>query len=231
MNITRFISNVFSKTSCNKPLGVQETIAKYIAKNPKAADKKPFCHQYWGETADLKSKRIYSGCVTYHGYLSGINHHLTTGINPQNLTKEFFSTGATPKEIIKVSDLEFKVIPKTTEKISAYRCIGEKPEFFEQDFARYSKSLQVKKGDVITMPEFAYASSDIDYASMYLNNKKGIMYQIEIPEGSRISIKGYGINNEIVFPRCSQFECLETEQQGEVLLVKLRYIKPVDYLG
>ena len=68
-------------------------------------------------------------------------------------------------------------------------------------------------------------------SKIYLNNKKGIMYEIEIPEGSRISIKGYEINNEIVFPRCSQFECLETEQQGEVLLVKLRYIKPVDYLG
>lgn len=78
------------------------------------------------------------------------------------------------------------------------------------------------------MPEYAYATSDIDYAKIYLPDNKGIIYDILIPKGARVSKTGYGINNEIVFPRCSQFECVGTGQQGEAFIVKLKYIKPID---
>ena len=207
-----------------------EVMAKYITKNPEAKNIKPFCQEFW-ESVDLKRYRRVCGSVTYHGHLNGINHHLTSGVNPQDLNEVFINTGVTPKGMIEITDAEFKVLPKTKEKIIGYRCVGEKPEFFVKDYARYQKSLKIKKGDIITMPEYAYATSDVEYAEIYLTNKKGIKYIIEIEPESRVSIIGHGKNNEIVFPRSSKFECLGTEQDGEVLLVKLKYIKPIDYMG
>ena len=80
------------------------------------------------------------------------------------------------------------------------------------------------------MREYAYATSDIEYARGYLTNDKGILYDIEIPVGARVSLKGYGVNNEIVFPRSSKFECVGTQrvksQEEDYLCVKLRYVIP-----
>lgn len=195
-----------------------------------AATAKPFCEQLW-KGIDLKQYRRACGNVTHHGFLNGINHHLTTHVSPEDMNRVFFGTGLTPKEMIILADAEFKALPKTTEKIRAFRCIGEKPEFFKQDYARYIKSLEFKKGDIIRMPEYAYATSDINYARVYLPNKRGILYDIEIPEGSRVSIIGRGINNEIVFPRSSRFECLGKDAKDGVTTFKLRYIQPPDYMA
>ena len=232
MHITKLFSFMLAKP---KPANsgvttASEIIARHIAKNPEAKNIKPFCQEFW-ESVNLKSYRRAYGSVTYHGHLNGINHHLTTGANPQGLNEVFMGTGVTPKEMIEITDCEFKVLPKTKEKIIGYRCVGEKPEFFTLDYARYQKSLKVKKGDIITMPEYAYATSDIGYAEIYLTNKKGIKYIIEIEPESRVSIIGHGKNNEITFPRSSKFECLGTEQDGDVLIVRLKYIKPIDYIG
>ena len=232
MHITKLFSFMLAKP---KPANsgvttASEIIARHIAKNPEAKNIKPFCQEFW-ESVNLKSYRRAYGSVTYHGHLNGINHHLTTGANPQGLNEVFMGTGVTPKEMIEITDCEFKVLPKTNEKIIGYRCVGEKPEFFTLDYARYQKSLKVKKGDIITMPEYAYATSDIGYAEIYLTNKKGIKYIIEIEPESRVSIIGHGKNNEITFPRSSKFKCLGTEQDGDVLIVRLKYIKPIDYMG
>lgn len=206
-------------------LGVKNALKTKVTKNIE-----PFCQKWWKEV-DLRYYKCRSGNVTYHGYLNGINHHLTTGANPSGLKEKFFSTGISPKEMIEISDAEFKMLPKTTEKIRAFRCIGEKPEFFKQDYARYTKSLQVKKGDIITMPEYAYATSDINYAKVYLPNDKGIIYDIEIPVGSRISLTGQGSNNEIVFPRASKFECIGKEELNGAVIIKLKYITPLDVIN
>lgn len=206
-------------------LGVKNALKTTVTKNIE-----PFCQKWWKEV-DLRYYKCRSGNVTYHGYLNGINHHLTTGANPSGLKEKFFSTGISPKEMIEISDAEFKMLPKTTEKIRAFRCVGEKPEFFKQDYARYTKSLQVKKGDIITMPEYAYATSDINYAKVYLPNDRGIIYDIEIPAGSRISLTGQGINNEIVFPRASNFECIGKEELNGKTIIRLKYITPLDVIN
>lgn len=200
---------------------------KPLIKKLQKTDIEPFCQKWWKDV-DIRSYRRSCGSVTYHGHLNGINHHLTTGANPSGLRKTFFGTGITPKDMIEITDAEFKALPKTKETIKAFRCVGEKPEFFKQDYARYSKSLQVKKGDIITMPEYAYATSDIGYAKVYLPNDKGILYDIEIPSGSRVSLTGCGINNEIVFPRASRFECIGKEEVNGITTIKLKYIQPMD---
>jgi len=232
MRITKLFSYILPKTKLANS-GVttaSEVVARHLAQNPEAKNIKPFCQEFWNGV-DLKHYRRSCGSVTYHGHLNGINHHLTTKANPKGLNEIFFGTGVTPKEMIQITDAEFKALPKTKEKIIAYRCVGEKPEFFIKDYTRYQKSLKIKKGDIITMPEYAYATSDIGYAEGYLRNNKGIKYIIEIEPESRVSIIGQGKNNEITFPRSSKFECLGTEQDGDVLLVKLKYIKPIDYMG
>ena len=81
------------------------------------------------------------------------------------------------------------------------------------------------------MPEYAYATSDINYAKVYLPNDKGILYDIEIPSGSRISLTGYGKNNEIVFPRASRFECIGKEEANGTTIIKLKYVQPIDIMG
>ena len=80
------------------------------------------------------------------------------------------------------------------------------------------------------MKEYSYATSNKSYATGYLTNNRGIMYEIEVPKNSRVSRTGNETCDEIVFPRSSQFECIGTERikdaDKDYLHVKLRYIQP-----
>lgn len=202
-------------------------VKNFVQKYPK-----PFCEQYWENWAkNGLLKQSKKDCVSLHGYLNGINHHFISRAYPENLDKEFFATHKTPRQMITKTDFEFKTIAPTDQKIIAYRCIGEKPEFFSE-YSLYKKSLNVQKGDTVVMREYAYATSDLSYANVYMPNGRGILYEIEIPEGSKVSRTGYGVRNEIVFPRSSRFTCTGTEKikndNEEYLRVKLQYIKPKD---
>ena len=201
----------------------------FLNKPLKISQASPFCQDFFQNT-NIEAFTPRGTSVEYHGYLNGINHHLTRGGNLEHLEQTFFGLDVSPKEIIRITDFEFKLLPKIKEPIIAYRCIGEKPEFFKADYARYVKSLSVKKGDIVTMPEYAYSTSDINYAKCYLPNDKGIIYEIEYPIGSRISIKGLGTNNEITAPRCSRYECLDNSSQDGITTIRLRYIQPIDYV-
>lgn len=227
MNITKVISKFF-RISAGAVLDAKHAETLHSVENTGSKSTNLFCHDYW-KCVDLRDYVKISGRVTYHEYLNGINHHLTSSVNPQHMTQIFNGTKLTPKEMIKLTDMEFKALPKTKDTITCYRCIGEKPEFFKQDYARYTNSLKVKEGDIIRMPEYAYATSDIDYANIYLNNNRGIMYIIEIPPESQISITGHGINNEVVFPRSSLFKCTGKEQKEGIQLIKLKYVKPINF--
>lgn len=81
------------------------------------------------------------------------------------------------------------------------------------------------------MKEYAYATSDINYANGYLTNNRGILYDIEIPKGARVSVVGdNSATNEIVFPRSSKFECVGKEHvqdaNNDYMKIKLKYILP-----
>ena len=191
---------------------------------------KLFCRQYWDSCAAENNLRPLSrDYVTLHGQLNGINHFFVSGGNPEHLSQKFMYTGLTPKEMISKTDREFKRIKPTEKILTAFRCIGEKPDFFSE-YTLYKKRLDIQKGDIINMREYAYATSDISYARGYLTNDRGILYEIEIPEKARVSVKGQGTNNEIVFPRSSRFECTETKRikndNEDYLHVKLHYILP-----
>jgi len=229
-NSKRFLEKFFNLSTKHKN-AEEVVLSQELNKVFKTSQTTPFCHDYLQNT-DFRALEPRGECVEYHGYLNAINHHLINGGNLKSLETPLTGLGIdiSPKELIKITDFQFKLLPKTTEAITAYRCIGEKPEFFQRDYARYIKSLSVKKGDIITMPEYAYSTSDINYAKYYLPNDKGIIYEIEYPIGSRISIKGHGKNNEITAPRCSRYECLDINTQGDITKIKLKYIQPMDYI-
>lgn len=198
----------------------------------KLLQKDMFCHNYWQQ---IKAKGILqpsnATSVKLHGYLNGINHHLVTGIaSPKNMDINFMHLNLTPRKMITLTDIEFKKLKPTTKNIQAFRSIGEKPNFFSE-YKLYKKRLDVKKGEIIDMKEYAYATSDINYAKDYLTNNNGILYEIEIPKGARVSITGEGTNtNEIVFPRSSKFACIDKEHikdtNNDYMKIKLRYILP-----
>ena len=189
---------------------------------------KPFCEQYWNA---LREKGLISQTnkesVSLHGHLNGINHHFINSPNPKSMDEVFFFTKLTPRQMITKTDIEFKRLKPTEEPLKVYRAIGKKPEFFSE-YPLYQKRLNIKKGDIIDMKEYSYATSDFSYASVYMTNNQGIMYEINIPKGSGISRVGAGFNNEIVFPRSSKFKCTGTEKikddKNDYLLVKLEYL-------
>lgn len=218
----------FSKTSAT----VAESAAKATPSAPKITEAKDlFCHQYWAKMQEkgyLKEARHSS--VDMHGYLNGINHHFITSPNPKHMDLPAVGIELTPREMITLSDVQFKALKPTTEAMTVYRGIGEKPDFFSE-YKLYKQRLGIKKGDVIDMKEYAYATSDKSYAQVYMPNNSGIMYEIEVPKGARVSQQGSGTStDEIVFPRSSKFECTGTErikdENNDYLKVKLKYLLP-----
>ena len=193
-----------------------------------------FCKKMWqDEFPDGKIKTFPYSKVTYHGRFNAFNHLLIKGGCPSDFNSPHpLLFNKTVKEIITESDVEFKRLKPTSQKLTVYRCIGEKPDFFAE-YKIYLKKYNTKPGDVIYMPEYAYAASDTGYAKSFLSYKNGIVYEIEVPEGSRVSLTGkitdgkMSHGHECVFPRFSRFLCTakSKDEKGHVYL-KLKYIKP-----
>lgn len=190
-----------------------------------------FCNTYW-KLAQEKYliKTTNKTSVSTHGQLNGINHHFIHSPYPKDMDRKAVNSDLTVREMIRKTDYDFKTLKPTTKKLYVYRCIGEKPDFFPE-FKQYQKALNTQKGDIITMREYAYATSDKNYASVYMGNNRGIRYEIEIPEGSRVSRIGQiGSSDEIVFPRSSKFECIGTQKvkdsDNDYIIIKLKYLKP-----
>ena len=194
-----------------------------------APEKDLFCRRYWHDAAEeglLNQSRKTS--VEMHGYLNSINHNFIIPGQPELMDNIHWQTGITPRQMISKTDFEFKRLKPLEQKMKVYRSIGYKPEFFSE-YKLYEKSRNIKRGDVTMMREYAYATSDQNYARAYLVNNKGIFYEIEVPEGARISRKGdIGRFDEVVFPRSSRFECTGVKDikdaENDYKLVQLRYL-------
>src|SRR5574344_1196208 len=187
----------------------------------------------WGQTHKERYLReSYKKSVTNHSLFNSFNYMLINGTNSTKMNEVCALRGnQTVKEIIKASDVEFKCLKPTEEKMTVYRCIGQKPNFFSE-FKLYEKRYNTKKGEIRRMPEYAYSASDKGYAEVYLPSKKGIMYEIEVPAGARVSRSGDIRNgkmsdgHECVFPRSSLFECTDNINKDGLAYIKLKYILP-----
>lgn len=230
MKILNSVYNYYAQKMIKTTIKGTEQVVMKNNNIPKP-QKKLFCDEYWELAKDCNViKESNKESVPMHGHLNGINHHFINSPYPKHMDQKAINSDLTVREMIRETDFDFKSLKPTEEKLYVYRCIGEKPNFFTE-YKQYLKALNTQKGNLITMREYAYATSDKNYASIYLNNNKGIRYEIEIPKGARVSRVGQiGSNDEIVFPRSSKFECLGTQKvkdaDNDYTIIKLKYLIP-----
>lgn len=212
----------------------QTRIAQAKAKNPDAV---PFCHQYW---ADVQAEGILRPhryrTVDSHGELNSINHLFVTGQGSRGFQDTVdIADKRIIKDVVREADWQFKSLRPTEEPVTVFRCIGEKPEFFKLESQLYQKLFNTKKGDIITMPEYAYFAGGTKYSDVYRGvGGRGVTIEMEVPAGARISHSGDIVNGrldswgaECVTPRGSRLEVLESKvlEDGSGYK-KVRYILP-----
>lgn len=187
--------------------------------------KKGLCHEFWSRM--FKDGNIYSAgtptLVEYHAELHSFNGMLNN-LSPINLNREITPRNhdITVAEVIKSTDVDFKAVSPITGKVTAYRCLTERPSFLKEATRLYKKASKIKPGEITVMREYAYCTPDKGYAKCFLGDK-GIIYEISLPAGARISQR----YDEYVLPRYSRFKCIsnETLENGSHK-IKLEYILP-----
>lgn len=177
-----------------------------------------FCHKYWKRVLSEDNAEVsqLSKSMSIHG----VNEYLIGGYKPMG--KE------SVQSCIATTDKEFKLYKKTDKKIVLYRGI-EGPEIFKNSFMNklLEKCKKLKKGDILRMPEYAYATNEKEYALGYTSDN-GILYEISVPKGSRIATDWY-----FNFPRGSMFLCTQNkvvnEESKKYNHIKLKYLPERPY--
>ena len=186
--------------------------------------KQQFCERYWKKAPKL-SKRDY---VELESALYNVNLKLLTGNKPSS--QEFLRRYELPfSKIIALTDKEFKALNKIKKTITVYRGISEPRETDNPIFKKmYQDSLSLSENDIMVSRGYTFASIERRLAELFglFSNKKGILYEINVPKGSRMSQRW----GEVIFPRYSKFKCVETkeinDENGKYVLKKLNYILP-----
>lgn len=186
---------------------------------------KLFCQEYWRKVVNSAQQTAKQSSVSMHSNLFEINTDLLRNYKPL----AFVPTST--QKIITNSDKEFKLLAPIPEDMVLWRGISA-PGYKEPEALKaFNQAAMIQKGDVIHMPEYAFAATKRKTAELYApQNKRGVIYEIEVPKGARIS---HSFN--YIFPRFSIFECLETKLLPNgifpVKLVKLKYILPEKLFG
>ena len=175
-----------------------------------------FCEEYWARqltTPLFKPKRLEH--VSHYFDLHDVNYLLLGYINSNfNANSKLYadSPPITVKDAISISDREFKTLKPTRKKLTLWRGIEGSYVFPE----RFQKAYNAKVGDIIYMPEYAYASQLKVHAERFA---EGLLYEITVPRGAKLSKK-----SNYIFPRYSKFECTGVEDQEAYRLIKLKYL-------
>ena len=187
---------------------------------PKPQQAKLFCQEYW--------ERVLQGAKALEG--KAVKHHENlTHVNTSAILRTYptWFNSKELREIIIQSDKEFKLLKPLEQDITVWRGVSE-PVISEQKrfMQSFDKAYNTKKGDVIFMSEYPYASNEKNYAELYSSyGSKGIFYEILVPKGAKVSK-----TEAYVFPRYSKFECTGTEetkvQDRTTKLIKLKYLLP-----
>ena len=186
---------------------------------------KLFCEQYWAKTLKNAKTRKVNMDLPYPYDITDINQMLV-GCNIPMYYWLYETLKPNPNKMIKYIDRAFKTLPPIKKDMTLWRGVGEPLSAYEKKrMKRFNSCFNIKQGDFIYMPEYAFASENKKYSKTYSIAKRAILYEIETPAGSKISQ-----NYHYIFPRGSKFECLEN---SEVVVngvtyhnIKLRYIKP-----
>jgi len=188
-----------------------------------------FCERYWSQKAKLP-KRDY---VELQCALYSANVKLLTGrgLSLQEFKRRY---GVSFERVINQTDREFKSLRETTKEMIVYRGVSE-PKGKEHPLLKklYQKSLNIKENDTIAARGYAFAALEQSLAKLFglHANKAGILYEIRIPKGARVSMRW----DEVVFPRYSKFKCLESKEivnvEGKCMFKRMEYIVPKEKSG
>lgn len=214
----------------------QQSLAKGQVAN---SDKVPFCHQYWAKMQkEGNLKPFPHKTVQDHPYFNSFNHLLVKGRVNYGFDAPAFAVedgSLMIKDIIRRADMQFRSLKPTEQPMTVYRCIGEKLPFFEQDVKLYNKLFNAQKGDIITMPEYAYAAGGTKYSDVYKGYEgRGVTLEIFVDKNARVSHSGNIVDGkldnwgaECVFPRGSRLEVLDSKvlEDGSCYK-KVKYILP-----
>ena len=175
-----------------------------------------FCEEYWARQsikALFKPKRLEH--VSRYFDLHDVNYLLLGYMNHNfNANSKLYadSPPVTVKDAISLSDREFKMLKPIRKNLTLWRGIEGNYVFPE----RFQKAYNAKAGDIIYMPEYAYASQLKMHAERFA---KGLLYEITVPKGAKLSKK-----SNYIFPRYSKFECLAVEDKEYYRLIKIKYL-------
>ena len=172
-----------------------------------------FCEEYWAKRLTQKKlKPSKAEKVSTAFDLHEVNSFLLGKTNgPQKYINQI-------KSIIKTTDNEFRNLKPCPKEMTLWRGIHPSTDFPE----KLKQSLNTKKGDIICMREYAFATDMKRYAEQFAtsNSNNGILYQITVPKGSKLSN-----GNHFIFPRYSQFECTNTIETDKYKIIKLNLLQ------
>ena len=175
-----------------------------------------FCQKYWKRFLSQNATPVESLSESFH--IHDTNLYLIGGYKPisgKNLTS-----------VIAMTDKEFKLYKPTDKKLTLWRGICG-VEMYKHPYMKLlmAKCKKLKKGDILCMREYAYATDKKEQAQGIYTQNDGILYEITVPKGSRIADDW-----NYIFPRYSKFLCTENtavkEENENYRLIKLTYLQP-----
>ncbi len=195
---------------------------KYI---PAPAKKDFFCKQIWDDSIPILRKQYPKNktYVTYHGILNTFNHMLT-GLAPKEVINfdKIIVDGLSVREIMYNTDIEFKLLKPLEKPVVLYRCIPRRTMTNANESRLFDKFANIKPGERLITREYAYYTTDINYAKEYLSKKDGgILIEETFPAGSQIS----GLY-ECTIPRSSTHLCTDNVLEGNIHYLKMDYEIP-----
>ena len=183
-----------------------------------------FCDLYWQRTrnaAQISQKEINH--ISHQWNLSNINCYLLGSKNAVLWNANYRDI----PEIIRNTDTEFRYLRPTKEDLILWRGVAKPIDDIAYINDVFNKSMNLKKGDLIRLPGYIFADSNIKTAKEFgqISTNSAILYKINAPAGSRIYRSGC-----FIFPRDSKFVCTDnitmSEKNKPYQLISLDYIKP-----
>lgn len=110
---------------------------------------------------------------------------------------------------IKHNDLIMRATSERTKNnLTVWRGIPKKINNIQQHIVHlYNKCVNLKKGDILYMPEYSFWATKrcyaLERATDFSSSKSGILYELTLP-------KGYNLYKNVypILPRASQFKCI-----------------------
>ena len=195
---------------------------------PISNNKELFCHRYWKNVIkNTRPSNEYKGRVSTAIDIYDVNTFFMNGNHEAKKMIENYLKTPLYKFLAK-TDLEFKQLTPVKEDLVLWRGISPPSKNYKKRNLKYAHAMSYKAGDIVFMPEYAYASKSMKLSMSYADSgvtRNGILYEIHVPKGSKIHN-----STEYIFQRASKFECLEAEDkeidEKTYRHIVLNYIEP-----